>query len=155
MQNYIESLKTKTFGQMKDFLVGEDPDFPKGYMLFIQRELFWDCPLRRVIIPATKEAFLSFFIMHQINSNDEEYELKIKERGNSELQVGVQYNNYKKGYFVKGVIRYEYPSGIELPFSQAIAKENNIPSDEWDLKFIRGGFNMTQIEDETFIWVKR
>lgn len=156
MQTYFDGLPGKSSDQIFKMGRGEDADFPKDHMLFVQRDMFGDSCFAKVIIPATQEAFLAFFVHHYNSIHGErapEYRLEVTEYHGDAIIV-VYYDDPEKGHWVKGFLRYGVPQDMPLPFVVHVNQESLKLFEGWSLKTLRPRDPESRVEGDTLLWSK-
>lgn len=153
MSTYFDQLSEKSSDQIWTMVRGKDPEFPKDHVLFVQRDMFNDSCFPYVIVPATEEAFLAFFIHHHNCVHGEstrEYRFEVAEYHGEAIIVAY----YDDGHWVKGFLRYGVPQGMVLPFKMTVTQESLKFVEGWSTKTVRPRDPESRTEGDVLLWSK-
>lgn len=156
MNTYFTSLSKKSSDQISDMVRKKDPNFPRNSTLFVRRDMFGDSCFPQVIIPATQEAFLAFFIGHHHRihgDNQPEYRLEVAEYHGDAIVV-VYYEGAEKSHWVNGFLRYNVPEDMQLPFSMQVTQESLKLCEGWSIKTLRPRNEEERTEGDILLWAK-
>ena len=156
MQAYFDELKKKSSEQITNMVRCKDPEFPEGYMLFVQHDMFGDSQFPQVILPATQEAFLSFFIAHhhrRFGEINREYRLEVKEYHVGAI-ITAYYETPEKRHWVHGYLRSNHPIDMKLPFEMMVSSDNLSLTEEWAAETLRDRNQEDRTEGDILLWSK-
>lgn len=136
-----------------------EQELPKEFMTFVKRDMFNDSGFPHVVMPATKEALLSFVAHDMLKDNSpvfdclKKFDIVVSQYDEC-LMVEIYYADKAQGHWVHWFIKGLAPTDVELPFRQSFDKPDVSLAEGWEMKLIKAVAPDDRGANPIHLWIK-